>query len=92
MYEKSPKKCRELQEIVDELTACLDPSELPLQGGNHPLRTCGTRSVTHKVFALGRVIDLFGAYLAHLIALTEDSSVTLSSQQKLKGGATVKVF
>ena len=32
MYEKSPKKCRKLQEIVDELRACLDPSELPLQG------------------------------------------------------------
>ena len=85
VYEKSPKKCRKLQEIVDELRACLYPSELPLQGGNHPLRACGTRFVTHKVSALGRVIDRFGAYLAHLVALTEDSSVTSSSRQKLKG-------
>ena len=47
VYEKkSPKKCRKLQEIVDELKACLDPSELPLQGGNRPLRACGTRFVT----------------------------------------------
>ena len=85
VFEKSPKKCRKLQEIVDELRACLDPSELPLQGGNRPLRACGTRFVTHKVSALGRVIDRFGAYLAHLVALTEDSSVTSSSRQKLKG-------
>ena len=28
--EKSPKKCRKLQEIVDELRACLDSSELLL--------------------------------------------------------------
>ena len=82
VYEKSPKKCRKLQEIVDELKACLDPSELPLQGGNRPLRACGTRFVTHKVSAFG---NRFGAYLAHLVALTEDSSVTPSSRQKLKG-------
>ena len=85
VYEKSPKKCRELQEVVDELRVCLEPSELPLQGGNCPLRACGTRFVAHKIAALGRVIDRFGAYLAHLVALTEDSSVTPSSRQKLKG-------
>ena len=79
MYETSPKKCRELQEIIEELRACLEPSELPLKGGNHPLRACGTRFVAHKVAALGRVIDRFGVYLAHLVALTEDSSVTSSS-------------
>ena len=57
VYEKSPKKCRELQEVVDELRVCLEPSELPLQGGNRPLRACGTRFVAHKIAALGRVID-----------------------------------
>ena len=41
VYEKSPKKCTELQEVVDKLRACLEPSELPLQGGNRPLRACG---------------------------------------------------
>ena len=73
VYEKSPKKCRELQEIADELRSCLGPSKLPLQG------------LSRKISALGRVIDRFGAYLAHLIALMEVSPVTSSSRQKLKG-------
>ena len=88
VYEKSPKKCRELQDVVEELKACLEPAELPSNGGNRPLRACGTRFVAHKVAALGRVIDRFGAYLAHLVALTDDRSVPPSSRQKLKGYIT----
>ena len=34
LYEKAPKKCRELDEIVDELKHCLEPSDLPVEGGN----------------------------------------------------------
>ena len=56
-----------------ELKSCLEPSEMPTsKGGSHPLCACGTRFVAHKVAALKRVID---AYLAHMIAVTEDSSV-----------------
>lgn len=87
VYEKSPKKCRELQDVVEELRACIEPTELP-SGGDRPLRACGTRFVSHKVSALGRVIDRFGAYIAHLVALTEDQSVPSSSRQKLKGYIT----
>ena len=86
VYEKSPR--RELQDVVEELRACIEPIELPKNGGDRPLRACGTRFVLHKVSALGRVIDCFGAYIAHLVALTEDQSVPSSSRQKLRGYIT----
>ena len=85
MYEKSPKKCRELETIVDELKACLELTEMPKKGGSRPLRACGTRFVAHKVAALGRLVDRFGAYLSDLAVLTEDSSTRAVDRQKLKG-------
>ena len=54
LYEKAPKKCVELDEVVSELRQCLDPTDLPIEGGNRPLRACGTRFITHKVVAFGR--------------------------------------
>ena len=76
LYNKSPKKCRQLEDVIVELKSCLEPSEMPTsKGGSHPLCACGTRFVAHKVAALERVIDRFGTYLAHMIAVTEDSSV-----------------
>ena len=55
------------------------------QGGIRPLRACGTRFVPHKVAALERVIDRFGTYLSHMIAMTEDTSVKSADKQKVKG-------
>ena len=49
------------------------------------MRACGTQFVAHKVAALGRLIDRFGAYLSHLTALTEDSTVKAVDKQKLNG-------
>ena len=49
LYEKSPKKCHELNEVVAELKQCLESGDLPAEGGNRPLRACGTRFVAHKV-------------------------------------------
>ena len=66
LYEKSPKKCHELNEVVAELKQCLEPGHLPAEGGNRPLRACGTRFVAHKVAALERIIERFGAYISHL--------------------------
>ena len=85
LYEKSPKKCKQLEDIVVELKKCLDPEEMPNKGGSRPLRACGTRFIAHKVAALGRLIDRFGAYLNHVTALTEDTGVKASDRQKLKG-------
>ena len=71
IYEKSSKKCHELEGIVSELKACLEPTEMPSKGGTRPLRACGTRFVVHKVAALERMIDRFGAYISHLTAMTK---------------------
>ena len=87
MYEKSPKKCRELDSVIEELGNCLDVAEFSARGGSRPLRASGTRFVAHKVAALGRFIDKYGAYLNHLTTLVGDSSQRLHSldRQKLKG-------
>ena len=85
LYKNSPKKCHELDEVIAALRPCLEPGDLPDEGGSRPLRACGTRFVSHKVAAIGRLIDRYGAYLAHLTTLTEDSSVRAVDRQKLKG-------
>ena len=84
LYEKSPKKCRELDEIVASLKQCINQSDLP-GIGNRPLCGCGTRFVCHKVTALKRIIDCYGVYLTHLVSLTEDPTKKAADKQKLKG-------
>lgn len=85
IYEKSPKKCRALDDIVFELKSCFEQSEVPLKGGIRPLRACGTWFIAHKVAALERMIDRFGAYLTHFVAMTEDDSVKAVDKQKING-------
>ena len=85
LYENSPQKCRELEDIVAELKECFHISDVPKQGGARPLRACGTRFITHKVAALERVIERYGAYLSHLISMTEDPSIKSPDKQKMKG-------
>ena len=85
VYQNSPKKCSELEVVVEELKACLAPSKLPTSGGTRPLHACGTWFVAHKVAALGRLIDRFGAYLAHFTTMTADRCVKVVVRQNLKG-------
>ena len=49
LHHMSPKKCRQLEDVVTSLKECLDSSKLPHKGGSHPLRASGTRFVAHKV-------------------------------------------
>ena len=42
LYEKAPKNCVELDEGVSELRQCRELTDLPAEGGNRPLRACGT--------------------------------------------------
>ena len=44
LYESSPKKCRELEEIVLELRECLSVDV----GGTRPVRASGSRWISHK--------------------------------------------
>ena len=81
LYSKSPKKCRELADIVEDLKEMF---EFP-KGGNVPVRSQGSRWITHKRKALQRVVDRYGAYMNHLLTLIEDSSVKSDDRAKLKG-------
>ena len=81
LYEKSPKKVRELGEIVEDLRHVF---EFP-KGGDVPIRSQGSRWIDHKRKALQRVVDRYGAYIAHLTTLAEDPSVKPDDRAKLNG-------
>ena len=44
IYEKSPKKCRELEEVVTDLRECVEFDD----AGVRPLRASGSRWVARK--------------------------------------------
>ena len=81
IYERSPKKSYELSNIVDDLRCVF---EFP-KGGHLPVRSHGTRWITHKRKALQRVLDRYGAYIHHLSTLTEDRALKPDDRQRLKG-------
>ena len=85
LYEKSSKKCAQLDEAVQELRLCMEEDVRPTCKDNRPLRACGTRFVWHKVSALGRVIDKYRTYLNHLTTISEDHTVKAAGREKLKG-------
>ena len=74
-----------INEVLSSLKLCLEPTELLQQGGNRPLRACGTRFISNKVVAIGCVLERYGAYIAHLTVLIEDSSTKAADKQKLRG-------
>ena len=85
LYIKSPKKCRELDDVITEMKACFEESEFETEGGNCPLRACGTRLIAHKVSTLNRFIERYGAYLNYLTVLSQDKTTKAVDRQKLKG-------
>ena len=83
LYEKSPKKCSELECIVTDLKGAFHLND---EGsGVRSIRACGTRWVFHKLSAMKRVLSKYGAYTAHLASLSEDSSVKPADRAKFKG-------
>jgi len=68
---KSPKKTRELEEIVKELREVYEFHK----GGNRPFRSQGSRWINHKHKVLQRVVNRYRAYISHLTTLSEDSFV-----------------
>ena len=81
LYAKSPKKSRELFDIVEDLKEVWELSA----GGNMPVTSQGSRWICHKRKALQRVVDRYGAYLNHLSALVEDHSINSSDRARLRG-------
>ena len=64
LYEKSPKRCRELEDIINELKDCMCFDD----AGVRPIRASGSRWVTHKLNAMKRILK-FGAYTNHIATL-----------------------
>ena len=83
LYEHSPKKCRELQEICSDIKQCLILDQE--DGGIRPIRASGSRWIAHKWNAMKHILSKYGAYTSHLLALSEDQSVKANDQAKLKG-------
>ena len=81
LYEKSPKKLRELENLVEDLKEVFDLTP----GGNRPIRSCGTRWICHKRKALQHVVDLYGIYISHLASLAEDKSIKGADHAQIKG-------
>ena len=81
LYERSPKRCRELEDIIADLKLCFSFDD----GGVRPIRSNGTRWVSHKQNAMKRVLSKFGAYTSHLASLSEDKSVNSVDRAKLRG-------
>ena len=69
LYHKSPKKCRDLVTVINDLKEVFELS----RGGNLPICSQGSRWIDHKRKV--RVIDRYGAYVRHLLTLTEDTSL-----------------
>lgn len=61
LYSKSPKKLRELSDIVCDLGKVF---ELP-KGGDAPIHSQGSCWISHKHQALQQVIECYGAYTSH---------------------------
>ena len=81
LYAKSPKKTRELADIVEDLKEVWEFSG----GGDPPVRSEGSRWITHKRKALQRLVDRYGAFLNHLATLAEDRSIKSTDRARLKG-------
>lgn len=81
LYEKSMKKCRELEDLITDLRECLSFDD----AGVKPVRSSGSRWVSHKLNAMKQVISKFGAYTSHIATLSEDTSVKSTDRAKLKG-------
>jgi hypothetical protein len=81
LYEKSPKKSRELVDVVTDLKEVYEFTD----GGDLPIRSRGSRWITHKCKALLRVVDRYGAYVAHLTMLPEDQSLKSQDRARIHG-------
>ena len=81
LYSKSPKKCRQLEEVIADLKECLTL----VDGGSKPIRACGSRWIGHKWNAMKRVLSRYGAYTNHLAAMCEDHSFKSVDRAKILG-------
>ncbi len=55
LYEKSPKKCCQLKDIINDLRECLAFDDF----GTRPVRASGSRWIAHKWNAMKRILSKY---------------------------------
>ena len=81
LYENSPKKCRQLEDVVVELKECLSIED----DGTRTIRASGLRWISHKWNATIHFLSKYGVYSTNIAALSEDHTVKVGDKAKLKG-------
>ena len=79
MYEKSPKKCRELKDVAEQLRACLeDAADNPKSSS----AACFWHTFCFtQISALARLIDCYGVYINHFTTLSQQESRGVERQR-----------
>ena len=83
LYEKSPKKCHQLEEIVVQVRGCILDNSIACKG-KKPIRASGTRWIAHKFGAMKRILSQYGVYTNHLASLSQDSTVKSADRAKIR--------
>ena len=81
LYEKSPKKLRELKVIHELMKETFEFDD----GGVKPVRACGTRWVDHKSKAMKRILEKYGVFIAHLENVASEKSYSKKERARISG-------
>nr|XP_047132626.1 zinc finger protein 862-like [Hydra vulgaris] len=81
LYQKAPKKLRQLRELYTVLKDGMDT----LDESCKPKKASGTRWISYKVNAMKSFLDKWGLYITHLEQLAEDPSILAPDKAKMKG-------
>ena len=79
MYQKAPKKLRQLRDLHETFKATMDY----LEGGCKPKKASGTRWIANKLNAMKMILDKWGLYIIHLEHLSQDKSIKAKDPSKL---------
>ena len=71
LYQKSPKRYRELKELSEAYEKTI----------TKPAKAHGTRWIDHKFYAMTKVLPNYGAYIAHLESLSQTDSQALNRSE-----------
>nr|XP_047140930.1 zinc finger protein 862-like [Hydra vulgaris] len=81
LYQKAPKKLRQLRELYTVLKDEMDT----LDESCKPKKASGTRWISYKVNAMKSFLDKWGLYITHLEQLAEDPLILAPDKAKMKG-------
>ena len=81
LYQKAPKKLRQLRELHEIYKGAMDF----LSDSCKPKKASGTRWISHKLGAMKTCLDKWGIYIQHLESLAEDKPYKPKDRAKMKG-------